>query len=74
MLLQIRLQSERGKEDKVLGLEISSHNLCGFLWEFSTIGDWRFSGTTGMSPEYQSQIKSFCQDVLGVFNNAQYSR
>lgn len=82
MLLQIRLQPERGNNDylaetlrdRVLGLEISSHSLCGCLWEFSTIGDWRFCGSTGLSPEYQAQIKSFCQDVLGVFNSAEYSR
>lgn len=78
MLLQIRLQPEQwnvedrqsGRHQRVVGLEISSHSICGCLWKFSTVGDWRFSGTTGMSPEYQSQIKSFCRDVLGVFNRA----
>ena len=74
LLLQIRLQPERGKDDRVVGLEISGHSLCGCLWEFSTVGDWQFTGTTGLSPEYQTQIKSFCQDVLGIFNTAQYSR
>jgi hypothetical protein len=73
LLLQIRLQPELGKQDQIVGLEISGHSLCGCLWEFSTVGDWRFCGTTGLSPEYQSQIKSFCQDVLGVFRNNQYS-
>ncbi|GEM_PF-125794 len=73
LLLQIRLQPEWGKTDKVVGLEISSHSSCGCLWEFSTVGNWQFVGTTGLSPEYQAQIKSFCQDVLGVFNNAEYS-
>ncbi|WP_310481044.1 hypothetical protein [Chamaesiphon sp. VAR_48_metabat_403] len=73
LLLQIRLQSERDKHDRVVGLEISSHSLCGCLWEFSTVADWRFSGSTGLSPEYQAQIKSFCQDVLGVFQNNRYS-
>jgi hypothetical protein len=73
ILLQIRLQPERGKNDRVVGLEISSHNLCGCLWEFSTVGDWHFFGTTGLSPEYQAQIKSFCRDVLGVFNSTEYS-
>lgn len=74
LLLQIRLQPERGKHDKVVGLEISSHSFYGCLWEFSTVGDWQFVGSTGLSPEYQAQIKSFCQDVLGVFNSAEYSR
>jgi hypothetical protein len=74
MLLQIRLQPERGKDDRVVGLEISSHSLRGCLWEFSTIADWHFSGTTRLSPEYQAQIKSFCQDVLSVFNRGEYSR
>jgi hypothetical protein len=67
LLLQIRLQPERDKQDRVVGVEISSHNLCGCLWEFSTVANWQFSGTTGLSPEYQSQIKSFCEDVLGMF-------
>ena len=70
ILLQIRLQPEQGKDDRIVGLEISSHSFCGCLWEFSTVGDWRFSGTTGMSPDYQAQIKSFCQDVLAVFDRA----
>jgi hypothetical protein len=73
LLLQIRLQPERDKHDRVVGVEISSHSLCGCLWEFSTVADWQFSGTTGLSPEYQAQIKSFCQDVLGVFQNNRYS-
>lgn len=71
ILLQIRLQPERGKHDRVIGVEISSHNLSGCLWEFSTIGDWRFCGTTGLSSEYQAQIKSFCRDILGIFNDSQ---
>ena len=74
LLLQIRLQPERGKDDKVVGLEISGHSFCGCLWEFSTVGDWQFAGTTGLSPEYQTRIKSFCRDVLGIFNGAEYSR
>jgi hypothetical protein len=82
MLLQIRLQPDRGNNDylsenlrdRVVGLEISSHSLCGCLWEFSTVGNWQFCGSTGLSPEYQAQIKSFCQDVLSVFNSAEYSR
>ena len=81
MLLQIRLQPEQGNndylsetlQDRVVGLEISSHSLYGCLWEFSTVGSWRFCGSTGLSPEYQAQIKSFCQDVLNVFNSAEYS-
>ena len=74
LLLQIRLQPEPGKNDQVVGLELSSHNFCGCLWEFSTAADWQFLGTTGLSPEYQSQIKSFCHDVLEVFNSPEYSR
>jgi hypothetical protein len=73
LLLQIRLQPEENQSQRVVGVEISSHNLCGCLWEFSTVADWRFSGTTGLSPEYQAQIKSFCQDVLGIFQNNHYS-
>jgi hypothetical protein len=81
MLLQIRLQPDRGNNDylsetlrdRVVGLEISSHSLGGCLWEFSTVGNGQFCGSTGLSPEYQAQIKSFCQDVLSIFNSAEYS-
>ena len=59
---------------KLWAWKISGHNFRGCLWEFSTVGDWQFAGTTGLSPEYKAQIKSFCQDVLGIFNSAQYSR
>jgi hypothetical protein len=72
LLLQILLQSEDNNQHRVVGVEISSHNLCGCLWEFSTVAG-RFSGTTGISPEYQAQIKSFCQDVLGIFQSNRYS-
>jgi hypothetical protein len=81
MLLQIRLQSDVGnndplletRRDRVLGLEISSHSWCGCLWEFSTVGDWQFCNSTGLSPEYKAQIKSFCRDVLSIFDRAEYS-
>jgi hypothetical protein len=76
LLLQIHLQPKPDKHDDTLcvaGLEISSHSFCGCLWEFSTLRDWRLGETTGLSPEYQAQIKSFCQDVLGLFNKVEYS-
>ena len=81
LLLQIRLQPISSKSaalsvmwpSRVVELEISSHGHSGCLWEFSTLYDWHLAIQTKLSAEYQAQVKSFCQDVLEVFNSTEYS-
>ncbi|MCM1982852.1 hypothetical protein [Lyngbya confervoides] len=65
-LLQLRLQGQR-----LIGVDASCFGPFGDeRWKFSTIGSWRFLGSSPPAPEFQDKLKRICREVFAIFNPA----
>lgn len=69
ILLQIRFhQDSVANLDRAIGVEAVGFDHQGKQWQFSTIEQWRFSGTACPEAEVARQLKAFCQQILELFN------
>ncbi len=65
-LMQLRLHEQR-----LIGIEAVCFGPFGSQrWRFSTVGEWKFLGTTPPPPEFQKKLKQVCQELFILFNGS----
>lgn len=70
ILLQIRFHDDSiAGSHRAIGVEAAGFDYRGRQWQFSTIEQWRFTGTAPQ-PEMAEQFKQFCVQILELFNGS----
>lgn len=65
-LMQLRLHQHR-----LIGIEADCFGPLGSQrWRFSTIGEWKFLGSTPPPPEFQKKLKQVCHALFTLFNGS----
>jgi hypothetical protein len=65
-LIQLRLHDHR-----LIGIEASCFGPFGSQrWRFSTIGEWKFLGTTPPPSGFQEKLKQICHELFILFNHS----
>ncbi|ERT07540.1 hypothetical protein M595_2450 [Lyngbya aestuarii BL J] len=69
ILIQIRFyQDPLEGYRRAIGVEAAGYDHTGQQWKVSTVDKWSFEGTTQPKPESAARLKSFCRQVLDLFN------
>jgi len=69
ILIQIRFYQDTSNGDRTcIGVEAAGFNHCGKQWRLSTVENWSFVGAVQPSPEAGEKLKSFCRQLMQVFN------
>ena len=69
VLVQIRFYKDpETKEKRAIGAEVAGFNHVGEQWRLSTVDNWSIGGRAIPSVEAQQFLKTFCLDVLQMFN------
>jgi hypothetical protein len=70
VLIQIRFyQDPINSVRRAIGVEAAGFNHLGEQWRLSTVENWGFVGTSQPSPEVGEKLKTFCRQILEVFNS-----
>ena len=70
VLVQIRFYKDpETKEKRAIGAEVAGFNHVGEQWRLSTVDNWSIGGRAIPSVEAQQFLKTFCLDVLQMFND-----
>ncbi|OLP19254.1 hypothetical protein BST81_05695 [Leptolyngbya sp. 'hensonii'] len=72
ILVQIRLADDpvHPEECRAIGVELAGFDHTGKQWQLSTIGQWDFEGKTCPAEEAAHELKSFCRQVLEIFDGS----
>ncbi len=70
VLVQIRFYKDpETKEKRAIGAEVAGFSHVGEQWRLSTVDNWSVGGRAIPSVEAQQFLKTFCFDVLQMFND-----
>ncbi|TAD74318.1 MAG: hypothetical protein EA001_15260 [Oscillatoriales cyanobacterium] len=69
LLVQIRFFADPVDDiQRAIGVEVAGYDHRGQQWRVSTIDAWQFEGSTQPKPEQGDRLKTYCRDVLELFN------
>jgi hypothetical protein len=69
ILVQIRFHEDPLNGDRAcIGVEAAGFDHRGKQWRLSTVENWSFVGVVQPSPEVGEKLKSFCREIIRVFN------
>ncbi|MDY6896864.1 MAG: hypothetical protein SWZ49_02145 [Cyanobacteriota bacterium] len=70
ILTQIRFyQDQDSKLRRAIGVEVAGFDHRGEQWKLSTVENWTVVGKLEPSEEKREKLKTFCRQVLEVFNS-----
>jgi len=62
ILVQLRFQG-----NDLIGIDACGFSYQGKQWQFSTIGNWEYTGQFPPSSQLADRFKQFCRDVYALF-------
>lgn len=69
LLVQVRFFADPVEDtQRAIGVEVAGYDHRGQQWRVSTIDAWQFEGSTQPNPEQGDRLKTYCRDVMELFN------